>query len=208
MRLGDSPPAVLASGAGLDHSDQRVLPRWGRTTTACSNAVRFGGISPICVSEGGLEPRNAGNFPSLGKFPWFEDNGRCPQAPGISRYVPLPGSAGGRMFGGRPLGGARTQPGGNALCCPQSPGKRNIRRSVLMQTLCRSLSKRRRMNNLCGAAQRDPARSSGMLRRPCNRTAGSAAPSVWSRGNESADVYRAVHVRGSLIWCIPCGALV
>ena len=51
------------------------------------------------MSEGGLEPPHAGNFPNSGKFPWAEHSGRCPRAPGISRSVPLPGPGGGPKSG-------------------------------------------------------------------------------------------------------------
>jgi hypothetical protein len=51
------------------------------------------------VSEGGLEHTFEGNFPVRGKSPWVEHNRRCPQAPGISRSVPLPGPGGGRCPG-------------------------------------------------------------------------------------------------------------
>ena len=55
------------------------------------------------VSERGLEHTFEGNFPRLGKFPWSEHNGRSPQAPEISRSVPLPEAGGGPMTGrGRP----------------------------------------------------------------------------------------------------------
>jgi hypothetical protein len=57
-----------------------------------------------CVSEGGLEPGNAGNFPNSGKFPWVQHNGRCPQAPGISRSSRFLGRAAGDVRGG-PLRG-------------------------------------------------------------------------------------------------------
>jgi site-specific DNA recombinase len=61
------------------------------------------------VSEGGLEPRSAGNFPNSGKFPWIEHNGHCLRAPGIPSSVPLPGSGGGRCPGRAAPGGARTR---------------------------------------------------------------------------------------------------
>ena len=93
MRAGDF-PLPRAPGTGLDHAIQRIHPKRGKAATACSSGARFGEIPPIWVSEGGLEPGNAGNFPNSGKFPWAEHNGRRPQAPGISRSAPLPGTGG------------------------------------------------------------------------------------------------------------------
>jgi hypothetical protein len=74
-------------------------PGGGKPPPRVRAVPRFGEIYPIWASEGGLEPGNAGNFPSLGKFPWTEHNGRCPQTPRISRSSRFLGSGGGRCPG-------------------------------------------------------------------------------------------------------------
>jgi hypothetical protein len=50
MCAGDF-PLLRASGTGLDHALQWILPKWGKATAACSSAVRFGEIPPVWVSE-------------------------------------------------------------------------------------------------------------------------------------------------------------
>jgi hypothetical protein len=63
-------------------------------------------IAGIYVSED-LNPE-AREISPIRKIPWIEHDDRCPQAPGISRSVPLPGSRGG------PSGRAWAQLGGCA----------------------------------------------------------------------------------------------
>jgi hypothetical protein len=144
----------LRSGSGnpagrrrrKDHHDEGKLnpqrPHTGRRRnkerrSPCAGGSPRPGDNPACPETGGrgvltcprLEPENAGNFPNSRKFPWLELSGRCPQ---VRHFAFRPASRAGRraMSGAGRSGGAWTQSGGHGLCCPQSPGRRNIRRYV------------------------------------------------------------------------------